>query len=270
MTHFVTVVVAALTLVASAAQPALAKKSGPKKGPHEFKENRTGKAGRGRGVKASKIEPTRTEAALKFTVVDKDKGPIPGIVILLSTPKAKKTYVTDETDAKGYAEVLVPVGKTYELVYLSLGRRKISAKIPVSKESRQTIKLTLRYKRFAAPKSNGRVIMPRFVLQGVQFDTGKATIRKDSFPRLERVVDFLKYKKSARIEISGHTDNVGNARRNKALSKRRAQACRKYLVTRDIDGSRVRAVGLGDKRPIASNDTAEGRQRNRRIEASEL
>ena len=129
MTHSVTVVVAALTLIASAAQPARAKKRGSKKAPHEFKTNRTGKPGRTRGVKPSRIEPTRTEAALKFTVVDKDKGPIRGIVILL-TSRGGKTYSTAETDAKGYTEVLVPVGKKYDLVYLSLGRRKISAGFP--------------------------------------------------------------------------------------------------------------------------------------------
>ena len=141
----------------------------------------------------------------------------------------------------------------------------------MSKESRQTIRLTLRYKRWVAPKrKGGRIAMPRFVLQGVQFDTGKATIRKASFARLDRVVEFMTYKKSARLEISGHTDNVGNPKRNKALSKRRALACRKYLISKGIKGSRIQAVGHGDKRPLASNDTVEGRQRNRRIEASEL
>ncbi len=260
MTRFITVVVTLFALVASAAaQPA----RGPKKKgkTHKFKDNRTGKPGLKQGVNPSKIQPTRTEAALKFTVVDKDKGAIPGIVISLTSPKGK-SYYTDETDAKGYTEVLVPVGRKYDLVYLSLGRRKISARVPVSKESRQTIRLTLRYKRWEKP--------PQFVLNGVEFDTGKATIRPESFPRLDRVVEYIKHKKSARIEISGHTDNVGNRRRNKALSKRRALACRKYLMSKGVAGGRIRAVGYGDERPIASNATDDGRQKNRRIEAMEL
>jgi outer membrane protein OmpA-like peptidoglycan-associated protein len=260
LTRFITVIIALFALVASAAaQPARGSK---KKGKtHQFKDNRTGKPGLKQGVNPSKIKPTRTEAALKFTVVDKDKGPIPGIVISLTSPKGL-TYYTDETDAKGYAEVLVLVGWKYDLVYLSLGRRKISAKVPVSKEPRQTIRLTLRYKRWEKP--------PQFVLKGVEFSTGKATIRPESFPRLDRVVEYMKHKKSARIEISGHTDNVGNRRRNKALSKRRARACRKYLTSKGIAGSRIRALGYGDERPIASNSTEDGRQKNRRIEASEL
>jgi OOP family OmpA-OmpF porin len=75
---------------------------------------------------------------------------------------------------------------------------------------------------------------------------------------------------SVRIQISGHTDNVGNPQRNRALSQSRAEAVRAYLVEHGIDGSRVEAIGYGDTRPVASNDTEAGRQQNRRIEAAEL
>ena len=80
----------------------------------------------------------------------------------------------------------------------------------------------------------------------------------------------MKHKPNSRIEISGHTDNVGKPETNKALSERRAQACREYLIKQGIDGSRIVAVGYGDSQPIASNDTPKGRQANRRIEATEL
>ena len=72
------------------------------------------------------------------------------------------------------------------------------------------------------------------------------------------------------LEISGHTDNVGNAQANKTLSDKRAQACRNYIVSKGIDKKRPDAVGFGDEHPIAPNDTDEGRQKNRRIEAKEL
>ena len=108
------------------------------------------------------------------------------------------------------------------------------------------------------------------MLSGVNFDTGKATIRPESFSRLDIVVDFMTHKKSARVEISGHTDNVGNPKANKALSEKRAQACRDYIISKGVDRSRLKAVGYGDEHPIAPNDTDEGRQKNRRIEAKEL
>jgi len=244
---------------AAGATAGAAEKPGAKGDAHVYKENRTGTPGLDRGVAPSKIEPTRTEAAVKFTVVDKDNGPISGLVIKLDDPRGK-SYYTGETDAKGYAEVLVPVGQTYEVVYLSLGRRKIAAKLPVSDKPRLTIRLTLRYKRYVAP----------LVLEGVEFDTNRATLRPGSAAKLDRVVEYMTHKKSARIEISGHTDNVGNPKRNKALSRRRAQTCRKYIISKGIDGARIKAVGYGAERPIASNDTAEGRQQNRRIEANEL
>jgi len=214
------------------------------------------------GATESKIKPTRTEAAMKFIVVDKDKGPIEGIVVSLSA--AGKTYYTAETDATGYAEVLVPVGQKYDLVYLSLGKKDVAASVPVSNEPNQNIKLTLRYKGFEKDKP------PRFVLSGIEFDTGKATIRPESFPRLDSVVEYMTHKQSSKIEIAGHTDNKGNAKMNKTLSEKRAQACRDYLISKGIDGSRVQAVGYGDERPIAPNTTEEGRQQNRRIEATEL
>ena len=223
------------------------------------------------GAKPSKIKPTKTEAAVRFFVIDKDKGPIEGIVISLTGPDGKKFYA-EETDAEGYAEVLVPVAQTYDLVYLSLGRRDVATTVAVPDKPNNNIKLTLRYKRERPPAPAGAppAPAPRFVLSGVNFDTGKATIRPESFARLDSVVEFMTHKKSSRIEISGHTDNVGNAKANKALSGKRAQACRDYVTSKGIDRSRIEAAGYGDERPIAPNDTDDGRQKNRRIEATEM
>ena len=226
----------------------------------------------------AKLKATDTEAAVRFFVIDKDKGPIAGIVIALTAPTGEKYYTT-ETDAEGFAEVLVPIGKKYDLVYLSLGRRDIAAQVEVANAPRLNLKLTLRYKRedlvappivTPTPSDPAPVAPPpRFVLDGVQFDTGKATLTADSHARLDTIVEYLSHKPSATIEISGHTDNVGGNKKNKKLSQQRADAVRDYLVAKGIDASRIKAVGYGDERPIAPNDTPEGRQQNRRIEAME-
>jgi outer membrane protein OmpA-like peptidoglycan-associated protein len=232
------------------------------------------------GGKLSKIKATDTAAALKLYVIDKEKtAPIAGIVIAVTGPDGKK-YYADETDADGYTELLVPVGQSYELAYLGLGRRNIAAKVTVSAEPRQNIKLTIRYKRFdktpdappadSPPDAPPAAPEPRFVLEGVNFDSGKAQIRPESLPRLDSVVEYMTYKKSARIEIAGHTDSAGNAKANKELSLRRSQACRDYLMSKGIDGARIVAVGYGDEKPAAPNDTEDGRRKNRRIEATEL
>ncbi|HEY0709016.1 MAG TPA: OmpA family protein [Polyangia bacterium] len=226
----------------------------------ELRES-SGAAKAARGATPSKIVPTITDAAMKFFVIDKDKGPVKGVAICLASPAGVK-YCTEETDAEGYAEVLVPVGQTYEVTYLSLGRKDIAATVTVTSEPKQSIKLTLRYKSLPPP--------PPFVLTGIVFDTGKAYIRPESASRLDVVYEFMKYRKSARIEISGHTDNVGKAKANKTLSTKRAQSCRAYLVDKGIDGSRITAVGHGGDRPIVPNDSDENRQKNRRIEVVEV
>jgi outer membrane protein OmpA-like peptidoglycan-associated protein len=234
--------------------------AGPDARQLEFQDNKETK---GPPAKPSKIVSTKTEAALKFFVIEKDRGPVKGVVIRL-TSAGGDNYYTDETDGDGYGEVLVPVGQKYEVTYLSLGlaRGDVVATLPLTDEPKQNIRLTLRYKRLPPP--------PPFVLTGVNFDTGKATLRAESATKLDVLVDFMKHKKSARVEISGHTDNVGNLKSNKALSAKRAEACRAYVMSRGIDGSRISAVGFGAERPVAPNDTGENRQKNRRIEIVEV
>ena len=71
-----------------------------------------------------------------------------------------------------------------------------------------------------------------------------------------------------KVVIEGHTDNIGTAEYNKKLSQRRAEAVKQYMVEKGIDANRITAEGFGFDRPIASNDTEEGRQKNRRVEAA--
>jgi OOP family OmpA-OmpF porin len=221
----------------------------------EFAINKADESSR---PKQAKLKATDTEAALRFFVIDKQKGPIEGIVVSLTSPSGK-AYYTEETDKEGFAEVLVPIGQTYDLVYLSLGRRDVAAKVQVRNEPRLNLKLTMRYEREEPTKP--------FVLDDVQFATGKAIITPDSFPRLDAMVEYMTHKKTARIEISGHTDDAGKKAVNKKLSQQRADAVRDYLVSKGIGADRIKAVGYGDEKPIAPNDTSEGRRRNRRIEA---
>ncbi|HLN09554.1 MAG TPA: OmpA family protein, partial [Xanthobacteraceae bacterium] len=100
----------------------------------------------------------------------------------------------------------------------------------------------------------------------IRFDTGRAAIDKDSTAILDNLVAFAMRCPQSAIEVSGHTDNTGSDDANQDLSGRRAQAVVDYLVAAGLDAGRLRATGLGSSRPIASNDTADGHARNRRIE----
>jgi outer membrane protein OmpA-like peptidoglycan-associated protein len=107
----------------------------------------------------------------------------------------------------------------------------------------------------------------RVSTQGIYFDTGSDRIRPESSPTLKEIGTMLKEHPELKLTIEGHTDNVGSAASNQALSEKRAAAVRQALVdSYQVDGARLQAKGLGQAKPAASNDTPEGRQSNRRVE----
>jgi outer membrane protein OmpA-like peptidoglycan-associated protein len=107
----------------------------------------------------------------------------------------------------------------------------------------------------------------RVATQGIYFDTGSDGIRQESAPTLKEIGTMLKEHVDLKLTIEGHTDNVGKAESNQTLSEKRAAAVRQYLIdTYQIDGARLEAKGLGQSKPVGTNDTAEGRQQNRRVE----
>ena len=103
-------------------------------------------------------------------------------------------------------------------------------------------------------------------MNNIFFDFDKATLRNESRMELDRWVRMLKENPAISLEIAGHADSVGTEPYNQKLSERRAQAVCNYLVEQGIDRGRLVAKGFGELQPEASNDTEEGRQRNRRVE----
>ncbi|NCD68336.1 OmpA family protein [Mucilaginibacter agri] len=104
-------------------------------------------------------------------------------------------------------------------------------------------------------------------IKDLEFDLGKSTIREKSYPTLNRVAALL-VEKNFSLKLAGHTDNTGSAALNLSLSKDRAEAIKAYLVAQGANASRIEATGYGQTQPIASNKTAAGRQKNRRVEFS--
>jgi len=106
----------------------------------------------------------------------------------------------------------------------------------------------------------------KMVIDNILFNTGKATLLPQSFEALNKLANLLRENPNVKIEVSGHTDNVGTAASNKTLSKSRALSVRTYLIQQGIAGERVNYEGYGFDSPIAPNNTAEGRAANRRVE----
>jgi OmpA-OmpF porin, OOP family len=104
------------------------------------------------------------------------------------------------------------------------------------------------------------------LLQPIQFDNARATIKPVSFPILDEVVTLMKARPDMKIAIEGHTDSRGGHDYNVTLSDQRAASVRNYLGSKGIAASRLTSKGYGPDRPVASNDTEEGRAKNRRVD----
>jgi OOP family OmpA-OmpF porin len=157
------------------------------------------------------------------------------------------------------------LGQLNGLAFDHLARIKVQ--VPSSDEDHPNLVTNIRIaaggkKLFDALSTAGRV-----ATQGILFDVGSDHIRGESTPTLKEIGDMLKAHSDLKLTIEGHTDNVGSAASNQTLSEKRAAAVKQFLVSSyGIDASRLSTKGFGSSKPAASNDTAEGRQNNRRVE----
>jgi outer membrane protein OmpA-like peptidoglycan-associated protein len=200
------------------------------------------------------LEATETESLLQIKIVS-DKGEvIPGIMVTVENASGKR-FVSRESDENGFLELLVPKGDTYYLGFVSLQEDEVKMEIAMPDKPF----ITAQYELTHTP-----AVTRSFVLKGIFFDTAKWTLKPESYPNLEHLLEFMTLKKSAVIRLEGHTDNVGNDQANQVLSQKRAEAVRRYLIKKGIFPNRIEAVGYGESKPVATNDTEEGRQTNRR------
>ena len=109
-------------------------------------------------------------------------------------------------------------------------------------------------------------VAKKIVLRGVNFDFNKANIRPDAAGILKEAATILKDNSTVSVSVEGHTDSVGSDQYNLKLSLRRAAAVKDFLVKEGVAESRLSTRGLGESQPVASNDTADGRAQNRRVE----
>ncbi|MGQ0618488.1 MAG: OmpA family protein [Panacagrimonas sp.] len=112
----------------------------------------------------------------------------------------------------------------------------------------------------------GCLIEQTVTLRGVRFEPGSARLLPEARGALDEVGRTLKNQKNFNVEISGHTDNLGNDGYNLLLSQQRAESVRQHLIGRGVGPERMTAIGVGEAAPVAPNDTEEGRELNRRVE----
>jgi len=106
----------------------------------------------------------------------------------------------------------------------------------------------------------------KVVLNNVFFDVDSYDLKPESKVELDKLVEFMNEQSSLKIEIGGHTDNTGNATANQLLSENRSKSVQAYLVSKGIDPKRLKSKGYGASQPLESNESEEGRRKNRRTE----
>jgi len=169
------------------------------------------------------------------------------------------------TDSLGKFSFRLPVGDKYEIYILGFKDSTLN-------ENVLTIPPTTGKAYYKNPFVVDIQHMPAksFILEDCNFETGKADLKEESYKVIDELVAYLNRKDDERIELGGHTDNVGNAKNNQILSEARANTVRTYLISKGIDPARVTAKGYGMTKPIASNKTAAGKAQNRRTEVTIL
>ncbi len=186
---------------------------------------------------------TKNGVMAKMQIIDSEKAKV--VATLLS-------------DTLGNYKTQIPEKKVFGVEITAKGYVLYLSTIDLTKEKQDVINKDF----VLQPLTVGAKV----VLKNIFFETGKAVLKEESFQQLNNVISFLKENPSVKLEISGHTDNVGGLAYNIKLSEARAKAVVTYLIENGIDKSRLTYKGYGPHQPVASNKTANGRALNRRVE----
>ena len=199
-------------------------------------------------------------ALIRGVVHDKKTGkPLSALIVYETLPSGKEAGVVHSNPETGEYTAILPTGSHYGIHANDSGYYAVSDNLDVL-DTTDDFHLTKSLE--LVPIEVGQVVR----LNNVFFAVNQSSLRPESFPELDRVVKLMKENKQIAIAISGHTDNVGADDKNMALSEDRAKSVAQYIVQAGIDSARVTSKGFGKTVPIASNDTEDGRQQNRRVE----
>lgn len=210
------------------------------------------------------IEKTVEIETIRLTIV---KGKISDAItndpitatIEVTDNEADSVIMTSESSEAGEYLVSLPSGKNYAMT--------IKAKDYLFHSENFNIPQATNYQEIIKDiQMNKLAAGTKVILSNIFFQFGKAVLETISYPELNRVVKLLEAYPKLKIEISGHTDNKGSLAINKKISEERAKAVVEYLLAKDVTVDRLTYKGYAYLQPVASNDTEEGRQRNRRVE----
>lgn len=190
----------------------------------------------------------------------KDQSPIEGAEVIFQNISDHTVEGHQFSDINGDFEMSIPSGYKYEIIVKKEGFLNIENHFLDFNDIYDND--TINYRLEMTPIEVGE----RIALDNIYFDFDKATLRLESINQLNKVVDFLKENKKVKIELDGHTCSIGQEDYNKELSELRALAVKQYLSNSGISDKRLTSFGFGETQPLESNETDEGREKNRRVE----
>jgi OmpA-OmpF porin, OOP family len=189
----------------------------------------------------------------------KTNQPLESTISYSDLTQNKEVGVASSNAADGSYKIILPMGKLYGFMAGKDGFYPISENINID-----TLKEYIEIERnlYLAPVEIGQTV----VLNNIFFDLNKARLKTESAAELDRLVEFLSKNPAINIEVGGHTDNTGSDDYNNKLSQQRSESVMNYLAEKGITKARLSAKGYGKSKPVAANDTEDGRAKNRRVE----
>lgn len=216
------------------------------------------------------VRKTRPLRQVSGSIIACDKNvPLAGATVLIIDTVANKTIATQTTDAQGRYSFTIEDYRPLKAIASSTGyiAGSLHFNAPADPEEETMTNAALCLMPVPPPPAETPI-----VIDNVFYDFNKSNLREESYPSLDKIVAMLNDHPDMMIEISAHTDNIGNEAYNQKLSEARAKSVVDYLVSKGIDKARLQWKGYGSTMPIAPNrnpdgtDNPEGRQKNRRTE----
>jgi OOP family OmpA-OmpF porin len=202
---------------------------------------------------------------VKGKVVEKVSGkPLGAKIVYERLPDGKGLGLSQSNPETGEYEIRLPAGELYGLRAETEGNISENQNLDLRDiKFDQTIEKNFNLDPIGLAKVQENTSI---LLNNLFFDLEKATLRPESFPELNRIVTLMNENATMQIEIAGHTDTTGSDEYNLYLSKKRANSVASYLAGKGIDKSRMTVEFYGETKPMVSNETREGRKKNRRVE----
>ncbi|GAB3778978.1 OmpA family protein [Spirosoma horti] len=226
-------------------------------------DNQPGKLGGGGDDVAGKTEAPRPDpvALISGKVINQTTGkPVEARIIYQTLPDGAEVGEATSDPITGEYKIVLPYGQKYSM--RAIAKDFIAEGDNIDLTQAKGFQEITGKQLNMIPLVSGSVVR----LNNIFFDTGKSELRPESGPELDRLVTTLNESPKMVIEVRGHTDNTGSNEINAKLSQDRADSVREYFISKGIEPDRIASKGFGESKPIAPNDTDDGRQKNRRVE----